>query len=322
MLVVRKEFAATNYFLPGYWPHVALFLGTANDLQSCGLAEDKHVAPRLTQLAAATPTMAVLQPNETHAWSAGEPHPCVLEAMKDGVRIRSINSALNSDSVVVVRPRLEAAQVAQALAHGMMHEGKPYDFDFDFCYSHRLVCTEVVYRAYEGDSRNPIRLAAARGALRAGRGRHPADGASGSLTSRSWPFTCQNARQWSKRVQRPLRLSATWKARTCKLSGMSFEILDFPLVFFRGSTGPERAQIAARPVLGFFLREYSRYSPDASLRIIWSLLVASRPCKECADSLAYWSATMRKVCTHKAQRDFPMLVDCVSFWHDLCTHFA
>ena len=150
VLVVRKEFAATNYFLPGYWPHVALFLGTANDLQSCGLAEDKHVAPRLKQLAAATPTTAVLQPNETHAWSAGEPHPCVLEAMKDGVRIRSINSALNSDSVVVIRPRLEAAQVAQALAHGMMHEGKPYDFDFDFCYSHRLVCTEVVYRAYEG----------------------------------------------------------------------------------------------------------------------------------------------------------------------------
>jgi hypothetical protein len=150
VLVVRKEFAATNYFLPGYWPHVALFLGTATDLQSCGLDENQHVAPRLTQLAAATPALAVLQPNESHAWSGGEPHPCVLEAMKDGVRIRSINSALNSDSVVVVRPRLDSAQVAQALAYGMMHEGKPYDFDFDFGVSHRLVCTEVVYRAYEG----------------------------------------------------------------------------------------------------------------------------------------------------------------------------
>ena len=87
---------------------------------------------------------------KTSTWSAGDPHPCVLEAIKDGVRIRSVNSALNSDSVVVIRPLMEPADIARAISHGLMHEGKPYDFDFDFCYSHRLVCTEVVYRAYEG----------------------------------------------------------------------------------------------------------------------------------------------------------------------------
>ncbi len=150
VLVVRKEFAASNYFLPGYWPHAALFLGTVDDLRQLGLAEDKHAGPRLSQLAAATPSTAVLHHDETNAWSAGSPHPCVLEAIKDGVRIRSVNSALNSDSVVVIRPLMEPADIARAISHGLMHEGKPYDFDFDFCYSHRLVCTEVVYRAYEG----------------------------------------------------------------------------------------------------------------------------------------------------------------------------
>jgi len=150
VLVVRKEFAATNYFLPGYWPHVALYLGTANDVHAIGLAEHEHVGCRLSQLASATPLTAVLEPQLADAWAEGEPHPCVLEAMKDGVRIRSVNSALNSDSVVVIRPRMDEKHIAHALAQGMMHEGKPYDFDFDFCYSHRLVCTEVVYRAYEG----------------------------------------------------------------------------------------------------------------------------------------------------------------------------
>jgi hypothetical protein len=150
VLVVRKEFASTNYFLPGYWPHVALFLGTAADLRAYGLADHEYVTGRLAQLNSATPLTAVLQPIEEHLWSGGEPHPCVIEAQKDGVRIRSINSALNSDSVVVIRPRLERQHVAHALAQALMHEGKPYDFDFDFCQSQRLVCTEVVYRAYEG----------------------------------------------------------------------------------------------------------------------------------------------------------------------------
>ena len=150
VLVVRKELAATNYFLPGYWPHVALFLGTANDILAFGLSEHEYVGPRLHKLASATPRTDVLQLHEADLWTGHEPHPCVLEAMKDGVRIRSVNSPLNSDSVVVVRPCMDEQHIARALAQGLMHEGKPYDFDFDFCYSHRLVCTEVVYRAYEG----------------------------------------------------------------------------------------------------------------------------------------------------------------------------
>jgi hypothetical protein len=150
VLVVRKEFAATNYFLPGYWPHAALFLGRASELANSGIAEHEHVRPRLAKLSGATPVTAVLVPNQTDAWSDSNDHPCVLEAMKDGVKVRSINSPLNSDSIVIIRPLLQSADIAKALAQALMHEGKPYDFDFDFCASYRLVCTEVVYRAYEG----------------------------------------------------------------------------------------------------------------------------------------------------------------------------
>lgn len=131
VFVVRKEYAVTNYFLPGYWPHAALYVGTLRDVRRLGIADHDHVRPRLAK------------------WTDAA-HRSVLEALKDGVRIRPVNSPLASDSIVVVRPLVDEPHVAAALAQALMHEGKPYDYDFDFCSSHRLVCTEVVYRAYEG----------------------------------------------------------------------------------------------------------------------------------------------------------------------------
>ena len=74
----------------------------------------------------------------------------VLEALKDGVWLRSVLSPFASDSLVVMRPTLEPSAVLQALGSAVVHDGKPYDFDFDFTQSERLVCTEVVYRTYDG----------------------------------------------------------------------------------------------------------------------------------------------------------------------------
>lgn len=134
VLIARKEHAATNYFLPGYWKHAALYLGTPTALERLGIAGHKNVRPRWSRL---------LVPGEPSARR-------VLEAMKDGVWIRPVASPFSADAVAAIRPRLAADDVAAALARGLFHEGKPYDFDFDFTRADRLVCTEVVYRSYDG----------------------------------------------------------------------------------------------------------------------------------------------------------------------------
>ena len=134
VIVCRKAHAVTNYFLPGYWKHVALYLGTAAELAELGLDRHENVRPRWSQL-----------------HSPGDAAPRrVLESMKDGVRIRGVDSPLRSDSVAALRPRLTSERIAAALARGLLHEGKPYDFDFDFTRADRMVCTEVVYRSYDG----------------------------------------------------------------------------------------------------------------------------------------------------------------------------
>ncbi len=134
VFVVRKEFALTNYFLPGYWPHAALYLGRPEPLAELGLRDHEAAAPRWPLL-------------KRTAASTGH---CVLESMKDGVHLRCWRSPLASDSFVILRSPLEPQTVITALGRVLAHEGKDYDFDFDFSRSDRLVCTEVVYRAFDG----------------------------------------------------------------------------------------------------------------------------------------------------------------------------
>jgi len=75
---------------------------------------------------------------------------CVLEAKKDGVLMRPLQDTLLVDAFVVLRPNLDAVNVAHAVERALTHEGKKYNFDFNFFNSDRVVCTELVYRAYDG----------------------------------------------------------------------------------------------------------------------------------------------------------------------------
>ena len=73
-----------------------------------------------------------------------------VEALKDGVHLRPWTSPLSSDSFVLLRPQISREAITKGLSRVVNHCGKPYDFDFNFARSDRLVCTEVVYRAYDG----------------------------------------------------------------------------------------------------------------------------------------------------------------------------
>lgn len=127
VFITRHDDAMSNLFLPGYWPHGALYIGPPE--------------ARLTR--------GIDDVSDGYKHSASEDIN-ILEAKKDGVLLRPIEETLQVDAFVVLRPKLSEAHINQALSKGLSHAGKLYDFIFNFATSDRLVCTEVIYRAYHG----------------------------------------------------------------------------------------------------------------------------------------------------------------------------
>lgn len=126
VMITRHDLVASNLFLPGYWPHAALYIGSENERVDLGIEIGEELAER---------------------W-CGE--VSTLEAQKDGVLFRTLNETLDVDEVIIIRPVINKEALKKALVRICAHEGKGYNFDFDFFRSDQLVCTEVIYRAYDG----------------------------------------------------------------------------------------------------------------------------------------------------------------------------
>ena len=134
IILERRNWFLSNAFLPGFWPHAALYVGTPEELRALGLAEHPDVKAKW----------------DAFAKPAADGHPnSIIEAVSEGVVFNSLHHSIHADYVAVLRPRnLKPEQIAEAIAAAFRHLGKPYDFEFDFGTSDKLVCTELVYRSY------------------------------------------------------------------------------------------------------------------------------------------------------------------------------
>ncbi len=142
ILIERRNWYLSNAFLPGYWKHAAVYLGGAPGLEALGVAGEPAVVSRLEDLR-----------RPDHGGHRKE----VLEAISEGVVFTSLEESMGgADAVAVFRPRLPPERVREAVVRAVSQQGKPYDFDFDFFSTDRLVCTEVVYQAYQESIRFPL----------------------------------------------------------------------------------------------------------------------------------------------------------------------
>ena len=154
ILFTRKEWALTNLGLPGFWTHVALYIGSPEE-RTAYFSDDET---RKWMLAMGYKTDGIeefLLETYDESYQAsltpttGGERVKVIEALKPGVILNSLETTLSCDGVAVLRPKVSKPGKARAISYAFASLGKPYDLNFDFRTDSALVCSELVLKSYE-----------------------------------------------------------------------------------------------------------------------------------------------------------------------------
>ncbi len=134
ILVEKTPFRLTDSFIPGHWGHAAIWVGAESELRELGIWDHPVVKPH----------------HESVRAGRG-----VVEALRSGVQMNSIEHFLNVDDLAVLRREaLGKEQLAEVVLQTFRQVGKAYDFNFDTETTHRVFCSKLVYLVY-GDLKWP-----------------------------------------------------------------------------------------------------------------------------------------------------------------------
>lgn len=154
VLLIRHEWYLSNIGLPGFWPHAAIYVGTPEERErfftdpevAAWVQDQKISSGNLEELLKTRSPDAYVRCLEKSV--KGQPMR-VMEAISEGVSFNPLERSANADSLVVLRPLLPKTEKAIALLRAFHYAGRPYDFNFDFATDSELVCSELVFKAYE-----------------------------------------------------------------------------------------------------------------------------------------------------------------------------
>lgn len=144
----RREWEVSNFGIPGYWTHTAIYLGTLKEIDH--YFKDKKV----TGLKGMSFSNYIKKyyPKAFKKWSGKDTHDFeyrVIEAKGEGVIFTSLEFSAGADALAVLRSKKINPQTRfQIIIQALDNYNKPYDFDFNFATHHDVMCSELVYRSY------------------------------------------------------------------------------------------------------------------------------------------------------------------------------
>ena len=138
ILIERTPFRLTDKLIPGYWGHVAVYIGTKDELTSMGIWDDLNVTYNAD-------TNRTYQDDFLNVEDALNPR-AIVEALRDGVQLNSVEHFLNVDDLAIMHDENENdADRTERIKEVIKQLGKEYDFEYDIDDNSKIVCSELVY---------------------------------------------------------------------------------------------------------------------------------------------------------------------------------
>lgn len=163
IIIGRQDWYLSNIFLPGFWPHAILYIGTPAEI-SATFDSDPEIIRwcRRNDAGNFSELLAKHYPKAAAAWKSPgktDKNPRrMIEAISDGIVLSSLYEALHCDYVAAVRPRLKKIDKARAILLAFSYYGREYDFHFSFNTEQALVCTELITKAYVRNDNSGLRF--------------------------------------------------------------------------------------------------------------------------------------------------------------------
>lgn len=125
VLLEKTPFRLTDKSIPGHYGHVAVWVGTEEELKALGVWDEPIVR---------------LQHERIRAGAS------IIEALRPGVEINTLEHFLNIDDLLVIRRRVQTTEEIRAeLLRAFAQIGKAYDFNFDVESDRKIVCSELAF---------------------------------------------------------------------------------------------------------------------------------------------------------------------------------
>jgi hypothetical protein len=140
LMFEQRRFVLSNLTIPGHWGHVAVWLGTKEELQALGVWDRED--------------FSLFRENIEQGKN-------IVQMRKEGVVFSSLEEFMNLDEIAVMRVKSVQSQQASVYPRLAEHLNKKYDFSFEAKSLGKITCTEFIAFSF-GEIKWPTRTSMGR----------------------------------------------------------------------------------------------------------------------------------------------------------------